>query len=407
MRKFRRSVVAAAIALTLGCTAACGSGDGSGASEPEVDLATLDVGSLPTQPVTYDRVTSIEQAKAVEAMRLANTVPLPSEVIPEVTVPAQAASVVVRTFIDFSSRAIKSRTNAAPAALNDAAPGFVVGFVSSGKSDDEYPALSYEYDNLVMLFEDDAAASAAAQALGRLDFESTAGNERVELAKYPGAIVHADSNPAKGVIRSWYATGKFVIFTYVWDNLMAEAKTRDLGKLTTRVERALEVIPPALNAFQATPKDQLMNLTIDPDQILGRTLATTALDSAQLGTPGVFDAHGGRHVVQGADSAELLERTGVDRVAWNGGYLFRARDADAAAEIVTEFSSTTRLFKRAESPENLPNAQCRKYSGPGAGDIPYYCFVSHGRYAAQVSALQLKDAQQRVAAQYAILVNAH
>ncbi|MFE6862726.1 hypothetical protein [Nocardia sp. NPDC057668] len=407
MSRFVRSVVAAAMALTLGGAAACGSDGGSGGAEPDIDLTTLDVGSLPTEPVTYDRVTSIEQAKAVEGMRLANVVPLPSEIIPEVSVPAQIASVAVRTFIDFSSRAIKIRTTAAPAELNAAAPGFVVGFVSSGKSNDEYPALSYEYENIVLLFEDDAAATSAAQALGRLDFESVAGSEPVELAKYPGAIVHAEGGDTKGLIKSWYATGKFVVFTYVWDNLMAEAKTRDLGKLTARVERALDVIPPALTSFRATPKDQLMNLPVDPDNILGRTLSTTKLDSAQVGSPGVFDAHGGLHIVQGTDSAALLERTGVDRVAWNGGYLYRARDADAAAEIVTEYSSTTRLFKRADSPENLPNAQCRKYSGPGAADIPYYCYVSHGRYAAQVSALQLKDAQQRIAAQYAILVNAH
>lgn len=404
MRKLGRGIVSVGIALSLGFTAACGSGGDSASAEPAVDLTTLDVGNLPTEPASYDKVTSIEQAKAVEGMRLANHVPLPEEIIPEVKYSAQGVSVAVRNFIDLSSVVIRAHSNAETGALKAAAPGFVVGFVSSGKSD-PLPTLSYEFQNIVMLFEDDSSAAAAAQAMGRLDFEANPGNERVELAKYPAAVVHADPDP-KGLIRSWYATGKFVIFTYIFDNVMAEVKSRDLGKLTARVERSLEVIPPALTSFQATPRDQLMNLTVDPDGMLARAVPTTA-DSSQVGIPGAYDRHGGLHIAQGTEMAGFFDRTGVDRVAWKGAFLYRAEDAAGAAEIVRDQSSTTRLMRRADSPANLPNAQCRKYTGPPTGTIPFYCYVSHGRYAAAVAANQLLDAQQRISAQYAILVNAH
>ncbi|WP_330183317.1 hypothetical protein OHB26_06485 [Nocardia sp. NBC_01503] len=405
MGRLCRTALTAALTVAVALTAACGSDSATAPADPVVDLASLDVGNQTTQPKFYDKPVSIEHAKLMEALRLAGYIPLPSEVDPEVKYPAQTMSVTVRTFIDFGSAAIHNRLDTDPAVLRAAAPGFMSGFVTSGKSDEKI-SLAYELENLVLLFTDEQSAAAAAPALGQADFDSTPGAQRVPIDKYPAAYALAEPKDG-GPLRSWYATGRFVILTYVYDSVMGEIKERDLPKLVTRVQRSLDVIPPAIAKFPATPQDKLMDIPVDPDGVLARALPTVLADSAQAGIPGVYDRHGGLQVVQGADEEKLFDEAGVDRVAWKGNYIYRARDAAGAAKIVEAHSATSRLFRPVASPPNLPNAKCRKYTGPAFGAISHYCYVSYGRFAAEVSANQLLDAQQRIAAQYAILVNAH
>lgn len=404
MGRFGRALSAAGIAMVVAGTAACGS-DTAAPAEPVVDVSTLDVGNNTTTPKFYDKPVSTDHAKLMEALRLASYIPLPSEVDPEVKYPAQAMSVVVRSFVDLSSAAIHNRVHADAAVLNSAASGFMSGFVTSGKSDEKI-SLSYELENIVLLFTDEQSASAAAPVLGQADFASTPGAERVPIDGYPAAYALVEKGNG-GPFRSWYATGRFVILTNIFDSVMAEIHERDLTKMAARVRRSLDVIPPALAKFPVTPLDALLGIPVDPDGVLARSLPTVLADPSQAGIPGIYDRRGGLQLVQGADEEKLFDEAGVDRVAWRGNYLFRARDAAGAARIVDAHSATSRRFRPVESPKNLPNAKCRKYIGPGVGIIAHYCFVSYGRYAAEVSANQLLDAQQRIAAQYALLVNAH
>lgn len=409
MGKLVRAAVSAMVATAVTCTAACGSGaspDPAQPAEPVVDLSKLDTGNLATQPKPYDKAGVLELGKIVEAERLANYIPLPVEVNPEIRYPAPAVSAAVRPFIDFGSGAMKLRAKADAKALAAAAPGFISGFVTTGSSDPT-PDLSYEYENLVLIFADDAAASTAAQALGQTDFDATPGSQRVSIDGYPNAFAYLDTSfDFNATVRSWYATGRFVLFTYVWDNVMAVTGNSDPAKLAARAKRGLDAIPPALAKFPATAPDRLTELPVDMDGVLGRTLPTVADDQSERGIPGVYDRHGGLQLFPGDDNAALFEKAGVDRVAFKGGYVFRARDAAGAAAIMTARSETSRTFRPAESPVNLPNAQCRKYTGPQKLSITHYCYVTHGRFAAEVAANQLLDAQQRISAQYAMLVNA-
>ncbi|GAB4583274.1 DUF7373 family lipoprotein [Nocardia sp. IFM 10818] len=407
MRSFGRAALAAGVALSVAVTGACGSDSEPGApAEPVIDLASLDVGNLPTQPKVYDKAATIEQAKLVEAWRLGNALPLPSEIMPEVKYAPSAMGGAIRAFIDLSSSVMKSRASADPAAMTAAAPGFVTGFLTTGRSDPK-PSLSYELDNVVMIFADEHSAANAATALGRMNFEAEPGSEEVRLAKYPNAVSFATDNiSGPGQLRSFYATGKFVIFSYVYDSVMSALKERDPGKLTERAERSFETISARLANFQPTPQDKLMDLVPDPDGMLARALPTIADDQSQRGVPGVYDRQGGLQVSLAPDiDTALFQETGVDRVSWRGNFVYRAQDAAGAAKIVAAHSATSRKFRPAESPANLPNALCREYFG-SKYDIAYYCFVSHGRYAASVAANQLLDAQQRISAQYALLVNA-
>ncbi|MFE3188649.1 hypothetical protein ACFXHA_06540 [Nocardia sp. NPDC059240] len=412
MGRARQAALTAAIALTVGMTAACGSGTDSTPAtptEPAVDLSKLDTGNLPTQPKHYDNASDPDLARIVQAERLANYIPLPSEVNPEVKYPDAAVNGAIRPFIDFGSNAMKLRANAKADVLRDAAPGFIAGFVTTGDSEllTAPGAVGYEHSNVVLLFTDDAAATAAAQALGQADFDAVAGSQRLRIDKYPDAFTYLDTQyDFNATVRSWYATGRFVLFTYVWDDVMAQTGISDPAKLLARTQLGLDLIPPALARFPAVPSDQMTEQPVDLDGVLGRSLPTVGDDQSQRGIPGVYDRHGGLQFFPGDDNAALFDKAGVDRVAFNGGNLFRARDDAGAAAIVTARSETSRVFRPADPPVNLPNAQCRKYVGPIPLSISYYCFVRHGRFAAEVSADQLLDAQQRISAQYARLVNA-
>ncbi|MFE5289047.1 hypothetical protein ACFRAQ_29120 [Nocardia sp. NPDC056611] len=401
-----RAAMSAAFAVTVMMTATCGSDPGAAApAEPVIDLAKLDTGNLITQPKKYDKAESKELGRAVQAERLANYLPLPAEINPVVKYPPAAVNGAIRPFIDLGSNAVKIRTNAKAADLRAAAPGFLSGYVTTGNSD-KSPGLSYEFANTVLIFTDDAAAKAAAQALGQADFDA-APSDRLHLDKYPDAFVYLDkSYDFNATVRSWYATGRFVIFGYVWDDVMAETKVSDPAALLARVQLGIDVIPGALAKFPAVAPDKLTEQPVDLDGVLGRTLRTVVDDQSERGIPGVYDRHGGLQIFPGDDNAALFEKAGVDRVAFNGGYVFRARDAAGAAAIVAERAGTSRTFRPADSPVNLPNAQCRKYTGPQRFSITYYCYVTHGRFAGEVAASQLLDAQQRISAQYALFVNA-
>ncbi|MFI6870126.1 hypothetical protein [Nocardia sp. NPDC050406] len=395
--------------MSVALTAACGSESGAAdtPATPAVDLAALDVGGFTTQPKPYGKVNSIELAKLVEAERMANHLPLPQEIMPEAKYGPSAMGGAIRPFIDFSSAAVQSRANADPAAMHAAAPGFVSGFVTTGRSD-AVANLSYELDNLVMIFSDEKSASDAATALGQLDLAAVPENQPVQLPDYPNAVAYTTDHPLSGPgqIRSWYATGKFVIFSYVYDSIMSELKEADQAKLVERVQRSISTISPRVAKFQPTPVDQLMNLDTDMDGVLARALSTVVDDQSQRGIPGVYDRQGGLHISPAPEiDKPLFEATGVDRVAWRGNWVYRTQDPDAAARFVEERSETTRRITRVESPKGLPNAQCRKLLGASKYEIAYYCYVAYDRYAAEVAANQLADAQQRISAQYALLAN--
>ncbi|WP_162958535.1 DUF7373 family lipoprotein [Nocardia yunnanensis] len=411
MRTLARAGVSALVAVALAATAGCGSDAGPAPAqpaEPAVDLAKLDTGNLPTQPKQYGKAVNLDQARLLEAERLADYLPLPAEIEPEVKYAANPWNSAVRPFIDFGSAAMKPRMSADAAAMNAAATGFVSGYLIAGMSDSE-PNLAYELENVVLMFTDENAARAAAPALGQADLSAAPEHRRVTIDRYPDAFAYVTDDAdhySAGYLQSWYATGRYVVYTRVVDNVMDALQTRDLPKLVTHVQHSIEAIAPAVAKFPATPQDRLTDLPVDPDQMISRALPTIVDDPSEAGIPGAYDRHGGLQLVQGEDEVKLFEDAGVDRIAWKGDYLFRARDAAGAALIVANHSRLSRTYVPVESPTNLPNAVCRKYTGPRAGAIPYYCFVRHDRYAAEASASQLLDAQQRISAQYAILVNA-
>ncbi|MFF3224910.1 hypothetical protein ACFYV7_19115 [Nocardia suismassiliense] len=363
---------------------------------PAIDLSRLDVGNYETKPRQLGTVKSLDQARIIEAERLGNFVPAALDIDPRFV---HGNPFMATVFVDPEAALGKVM---AVDRFAEAAPDFVAGFQSFGRTEAENRGI--DLMNAVMVFPDEQKAKDAAAALERVDYEAGQRNTAVPIPKYPAA--HAHWQPNQQSIGSWYATGKFVVYTWVYDYLKIYIEKVDLPALIALVEKSLDAVVPSITKFTPTPPDQLMNLQIDLDGMLNRTIARPREDS-WLNPPGAY--HGRTAIHFANNAAEVLrdiEKAGVDRFAANGIDLYRARDAAAATTLQQDLGGLTKRFKTADSPANLPIAECKEYIGRGNLAIRFYCSVSYDRYAAFSASHQLLDAQQRIAAEYTVLVNA-
>ncbi|QIS09061.1 DUF7373 family lipoprotein [Nocardia arthritidis] len=387
------SALVIALALAVG---GCGSDDSHSDTEPAVPIDQLDVGNYPTQPTQLGAVKNQTQARLVEAERLANFVPLAMDIDPRFVIGAPFVS-TVWTLPEVSLGKIMNVDRFA-----EAAPDFVGGVTSFGSTERNNRGI--DLANAVMIFPDEQKATAAAAALEKVDFEANDRNTPVGIPKYPDA--HAHWWPERQSIGSWYATGKYVVYTWIYDYKKIYLNKVDQPTLVALVEKSLDTVVPAIAKFTPTPVDQLMNAQFDLDGMLARTLPRPR-DDSWLNPPGAYNAHAA--VLFDEDQAESrkhLEEAGVDRFAVEGTQLYRTRDAASAKLLQSTRGGLTKKFKSRAAPRNLPAANCQEYIGREALAVRFYCSVHYDRYAAFSWSEQLLDAQQRISAQYALLENA-
>lgn len=399
MRTFSRtwSALALTAALVIGA-AACGSDTPAADSEAQVDLTKLDVGKYATEPKDFQPKDRLAVGRFFEAQALASVVPLPMEMDPSLKFnTAGVAHAFLKPDESHPSPMFKQLPKAGFA---DDATGFVSGFATTGRSEED--------DNIgdtmsvsVLLFETEAQASAAATKLGTRGFDrSPEFVSVVKSAKYPNDAFSLSS----GTLAGWHATGQFVIVPVVYSEEDNEISVVDPDKLLRLAENAIRVTSERLRAFHPTPIGQIAQRVMDPDGMLSRTLPKADGDSF-LDPPGVYDATGDLHFAEIPEQVrERYQRAGIDRTSKGATELVRARNAVAAKQYLVE-ETADKFMARVDSPQGLSGAYCQKYRGPAKTAIPYYCYVTYGRYVARAWASQLQEAQQRISAQYAILAN--
>ncbi|MFE9582184.1 hypothetical protein ACFYO1_37810 [Nocardia sp. NPDC006044] len=393
----RRTAYALFTAAILGMAAG-----GCGSDEPRaetpvaaVDLSKLDVGNYDAAPRQLGAVKSLEQARIIEAERLGNFVPAPLDIDPRFTHNNPFVATV------FTDPKFALRDSMAVDRFAEAAPDFVAGFQSYGRTEEDNRGI--DLMNTVLIFPDEQKATDAAAALERVDHEANDRNTAVAIPKYPAAQAHWQPN--KQSIGSWYATGKFVVYTWIYDYLKVYLEKVDLPAMLTLVEKSLDTVVPSIAKFSPTPPGKLMDLQIDLDGMLNRTIARPKEDS-WLNPPGAFNARTALHFVNDPPATlRYLETAGADRYASNGVELYRARDAGAAATLQKDMGGLNKRFKSSAAPANLPAATCHEYIGRTTMAIRFYCSVSYDRYTAFSASHQLLDAQQRISAEYMLLVN--
>jgi hypothetical protein len=409
----RRTNGLLATVLLAAVLAAAGCDHGNQPADPVIDIAQLDVGPYRPDPRDMGLPKNMDQARIYEAERLANVLPLPFDIDPafDYTGPFNTYA-----FENPEYSLLKDVVTVDDYAQD--APDLIGGFATRGSNDPHDNGT--ELVNAVLIFPDEQKASDAAAALERADF--AAGPDKVakildpsaaakpkqpvSIPKYPGA--HAHWEPTKQAISNWYATGKFVIITSVYDHVKIWLEKTDLSALVVMVTKSLDKFAPAVATFTPVPADTLMSQPVDDEGMLGRTLLRpkAAQDDWQ-NPPGVYNAHAALNFSSDSlDDRKWFDTDGVDKFAEYGTRLYRARNTAAATDVRDQLGDPEKHFKRADPPKNLPVAKCREYKGNQITAVRFYCAVSYGRYAAMSWAGQLLDAQQRIAAQYAILVKA-
>ena len=108
----------------------------------------------------------------------------------------------------------------------------------------------------------------------------------------------------------------------------------------------------------------------------------------------------------------LFQQAGVDRCAFSTeGVIVRTKDEATATANVPKFVESDRqefIDHDVSGPDGVPNAKCyetKQNIWADNANARFSCYLSYGRYIAQLTSNEEKDVRQRAAAQYAILVN--
>ncbi|MFF3569701.1 DUF7373 family lipoprotein [Nocardia jiangxiensis] len=368
----------------------------------EVDVRTLDIDAdSSTRPPTLPSYLGIRGYAQLEAARLADAVLSPYEVEPKYFWGAAASAQVTPESV--------TQYLADPVVKVLYDNGFVVGF-STGAADSVTPLTKAVYGThdhegirvTVLRFPDAASARSAAQQTDAVDMALNPQNTPVKLPKYADAFAHW--RPTVPTLGSTLAHGVFVV------NILADARTTDLTRLTEMTQQYLAAELPVLDKFVPTPAEKIPTLQQDPDHILVRTLHEGAAASPpDGGSEIVYTLRAYLNYVQDQGTRyPVMRRAGIDRVAVApAAYVFRARDSAAAVQFVADSAHLGDADARrdVDPPEGVPNTMCvENYTAPAAAR--FRCFVAYRRYAALVLGQQLWQTQQRAASQYALLANA-
>lgn len=396
----------AALSAALAFTAACASDsseDATVAASPHIDLHDLDVGSFVT---TSGKVGSPNPARArmVEGQRLGSVAPLAMEIDPRFKYQTGHEDNSVYAWLDPDIAGIRSDDFEADAA------GFIAGFFTWGRSELDL-GIAQNISYSVLLFSDSDSATHAAHTLyGReIDFQ-----QHVPFSgdTYPHGPVTVDGHPDilawstyDGGLKAFEASGRFVVHTSVDDQLASKIHQLDMNELIDLTTKSMSTITARMATFQPTPPDKLTSVPVDHEDILGRTLRRSPTDNWK-DTPGFYDRHGALHLSSSpSEDQRLFAETGMDWMAYNGGRLYRAKDAASAQKILDAHSSLGKMYRLMDAPKNLPAARCYEYHGDGFAQFRFECFVRYNEFVAEISSNQLIDIPQRTSAQYAILEN--
>ena len=372
-------------------------------STPAVDISKLDVGHYETKPRILSGPTTGDQGRFLEAFRLAEGIANPYEVDPKLDHlygaatpdPKLAATSISGTGTPIVQPVLE-KYGMISAYMVQGYSTRIQDFVRT-RNGEALLALSMSFPN------DDAAARAATE-MDAADFAVNPDNQHATIPGYPQAKAHY--RPGYSSVASTMARGRLVVST-----VASSSTATDLNDFLQRVQRFFDVQVPLMDQLIPVTDAALTSLTLDPDHMLTRAFVAGE-------QPKVSDQYGSigpRAVVFCADTGALKEgllaQAGVDRCAFTpDSQLLRAQDESAATGLLPKLvqANAEDVDHDVASPDGLSNARCFEQKQKVWSDnaqARFGCGVSFGRYVAFVWSNEEKDARQRAAAQYAILVN--
>ncbi|WP_067704252.1 DUF7373 family lipoprotein [Nocardia jejuensis] len=396
-RGFRAAAAVAAALTAAGCAHVGGT-----AAPGEIDVRTLDVGSYSTQPLDlrYTYYNDLGGGRELAMMRLAGRMATGPDIDPALKYGIGAQPI---GDVDAATKVLDAAT--APALARN---GMLFGY--SADHTDREPAESGSLRGstfakvLVLQFPGDAAAAQAAAEIDDLDFAVAAEeNQHVTLPKYPTA--HAHWRPTISHIGSTIAHGSYVV------RIVAGVRETNIDQLVDLVGKIYGAQLPLLDSLRPLSREDMLRLPYDSDGMLRRTLNPDGFGSPNSKNLAVFEPRGFLNQVKNQELwTRLANESGLDRFALNSSMsnesmLFRTRDTAAARKLTSEMLGAP-YPGAADAPPGIPDALC----GESARERDYStkrfrCVVTYRQYVATVEGDQLSDAQQRAAAQYALLAN--
>ncbi|WP_378737290.1 hypothetical protein [Nocardia brasiliensis] len=414
-----RSTRLAAAAVALLAITGCGSSV-TGAPKPnEIDVRTLDVGKYSTEPLTsfFDYSHSLRRGTSLAVSRLADHVVTGVDIDPElrygtgvqeITEPDDVKNVLAEQTVSIAAR-----------------NQLLFGFASGSSDFLPEPAVAVPPDSTlstvtVLQFPDPAAAERAATEFEDVDFAVAPDqNERVRLPKYPRA--HSHWRPGTPTIGSVIAHGHYVV------NIFISTAQPDLADLIALVEKVYTAQLPMLDTLPPLSAEQVLRLDIDPEDVLRRVLNPAQLAVPAVGGLATYELQGFLHWQTDRAAARIRYADG-ERFVFSDAYsattnsytrgiaqsfgkgitpnlegaiLIRSRDATSAQLL---WSTILEAPDTGQAPLNVPDSKCAER--PTTRYVKdFVCAVRYRNYVGYVWSTQLLDAQQRAAAQYALLAN--
>ncbi|WP_459959823.1 DUF7373 family lipoprotein [Nocardia sp. IFM 10818] len=372
------------------------------------DPTTLDVGGYSVQPLAAPDGNE-QYGRVVESVRMADALIDPAEVIPELIFPIAGRAVnplptpiKARMLLAEATRPVLERE------------GLVAGcaITQTEAANDFEVGKARVLTVIVLRFPNAEAAARAARDIDGTDAAVSPENVPVQI---PGhADAHAHWRPAVPTLAATIALDTYVV------SVLAGHTSTDPGVLTAMASSAFTRQLARLRDFAPTPLDQLATLPLDREGMISRlvpespgrwsypAVVANTLDE-NAGWNAAMSASGVVFGPRGASlwSGRSLTNRQVEYVAVHiRDSLTRYSNPAAARAAWLEAKRNSELNeseRSAESPPGVPDAFCVETAG--VETLRYMCRVLYGRYMATLLMRDLKAAQQRVAAQYGLLVN--
>ncbi|WP_433670719.1 DUF7373 family lipoprotein [Nocardia sp. CA-136227] len=417
-------MIALGIATIMGIPALAGCGiDTSGAAvAAEVDVRHFPIGNYSTDPLefraNYHR--SVIDGTQLAIARLADSVVSGADVDPKFD---QNLRVDVLSTLGSALRVLGDPVQSALEG-NGMMFGFSASVGNRPLTRLQDPDSTYNYSLFggtipapgadsfsitVLQLPDRQRAQAASEQMAAADFGVAPDrNAHITLDRHPSAAAHW--RPGVPTMAATATEGQYVV------DVFTALPTPDLGALRELTDKVLDAELPLLDRTPALSAREVYRLNYDPDGMLRRTLHPFDF----LGIHGLDEVthspRGYLHLVENAGAWKpLLAANGVDRVstAHKGALLLRTPNAKAATALWDGINGLP--GEPVDKPEGVPDVVCARNSARRTNswsgfetwytDDTYVCNLHYDRYVARVASDQLLDAQQRAAAQYALLAN--
>lgn len=410
MRKRGTGLVMGSIAAALAVAAAagCSSTMDGAATKPTstpaaagaVDASQLDHGNYPIEPrKPLGEAGKPEVGALLEAQRLANSVTGPWEVDPSLTAPLAFGIGPGSLALPGGAKALSAFFSADQNAAM-AIDGYVNGFATARQV-----AKQKQLMNIVLRFTDPAAESAAANSIAQaqiahpIPLPPPIPTTSITIPGHPEAVATTHMFEDKNIGQTWTVVDSFTPHgPFV---LMQRAQLiGPIDGATAMVAKTLDLQGPAIDKATLVDPAQFATVQRDPSGLLARAIPVPK----GRGTPNsnmTLDAHGLLNFDGDPVTAtKTYADAGVDLGVSAGDFVYRAKDAAAATGLVNAMVAKMQADGPVnETVPNLPGSHCQK----AADGKSVTCVASTDRYAYQIDANTLKDAQQQAAAQYLLL----